>query len=79
MSGYTEWVGDGWLPVLLRHVAFLEAELAAERAEIERLRAAGVILFGGDDIESETIFPSQPFDNRSALIDAHHVLTSEDK
>ena len=30
--------------------------------EIERLRAAVVILFGGDDIEGETIFPSQPFD-----------------
>ena len=35
---------SGWLPVpcgtLLRHVAFLEAELSAERDEITRLRAA---------------------------------------
>jgi len=64
---------------LSSRITELEADLAAERAEVVRLRAAVVILFGGDDIEGETIFPSQPFDERLAIADAHHVLTSEDK
>jgi len=52
-------VVSGWLPVpcgtLLRHIAFLGAELSAERDEIERLLAENERLRAAGDALAEVV------------------------